>query len=189
MRMQRVIVVVLGAFLVSCGAIWASSHRSEKALWIEVKQNGECSSMIAMTENIARQLLESDETNVNFSDKRKRDLVTKDMLRSVLDGRQESADAVDEENGSAVRIYLADLKVPGNQDGGTRLVLETYKAGSKTFRIALPEIELEDAEEGTGNMIQTSIGWRGLLPFLSHGGGAVYVKDENHDTEVWIYVE
>ena len=188
MRTFRVTAILMGALLLSAYAL-ASTQRSQKALWIELKEKGGRTSTIAMTENIARQLLESDDTNLHFSNKRERDLITKEMLRAVLDGRQETAEVADDGNGSRAKLYMADLHVPSTKGGGDRLVVETYKAGEKTFRIALPSVEIQDAEEGTGNEIETCIGWKSLLPFLSHGGGALYVKDEDHDSEVWIYVD
>jgi len=188
MQKFRATAIVTGMLFLSAFAL-ASTHRSQKALWIELKEKGGRTSTIAMTENIARQLLESDDTNLHFSKKRERDLITKEMLRAVLDGRQESAEVSDDDGGSKAKLYMADLHVPANKGGGDRLVVETYKAGEKTFRIALPSIDIADAEEGTGNEIETSIGWKSLLPFLSHGGGALYVRDEDHDSEVWIYVD
>jgi hypothetical protein len=37
--------------------------------------------------------------------------------------------------------------------------------------------------------VKINFGWKALLPFLAKGGGAVFIKDQDDDTEVWIYVE
>jgi hypothetical protein len=173
-----------------CSSLLLASTHGEKALWIEVKEKGEHTTTIAMTELIARQLLESDETKVHFAKKGKKDLITREMLRSVLDGREESVEARDED-GSEVKLSMADLNVPAHKEGKGKLVLETYKSGSRTFRIALPEIEIEASDEehgGTGS-IETSIGWKALLPFLAKEGGAIYINTDKDETEVWLYVE
>ncbi len=167
-----------------------SAFPGEKALWIEVKDKGERKTTIAMTESIARQLLESDETKVRFAKEEGKELITRKMLGSVLDGRKESVEARDED-GSEAKLYMADLKVPGHRGGNGKLVLETYKSGSRTFRIAIPEIELEASDEENGGIgnIETSIGWKALLPFLAKEGGAIYINSDKDDTEVWLYVE
>jgi hypothetical protein len=185
----RHFIPVAGLLFICSGALPASSS-GEKALWIEVKDKADHRTTIAMTEPIARQLLESDETKVHFAKKGKKDLITRDMLKSVLDGREESVEARDED-GSEAKLYMADLKVPGHRGGNGKLVFETYKSGSRTFRIALPEIELEasDEENGGTGRIETSIGWKALLPFLAKEGGAIYLNTEKDDTEVWLYVE
>jgi len=164
--------------------------RGERALWIQVKEKGERKTTIAMTEAIARQLLLADETNVHFSKNGKKDLITREMLRSVLDGREESVEARDDQ-GSEAKLYMADLEVPGHRGTKGKLVLETYKSGSRTFRIALPEIEIEasDEEDGGTDSIEMTIGWKGLLPFLAKEGGAIYIKSDEDENEVWVYVE
>jgi hypothetical protein len=65
------------------------------------------------------------------------------------------------------------------------------KSGSRTFRIALPEIELEtsDEEDGGTGSIETSIGWKALLPFLAKEGGAICINTDKDETEVWLYAE
>jgi hypothetical protein len=188
MRVRQFVAVAGLLFICSC--VMVASQPREKALWIEVRGKGDHRTTIAMTEGIARQLLESDEANVHFAKKGKRDLVTREMLRSVLEGREESVE-VRNEDGSEAKLYMADLKVPGNKGGKGKLVLETYKSGSRTFRIALPEIEIEASDEadgGTGS-IETSIGWKALLPFLAKEGGAIYINTDKEETEVWLYVE
>ena len=159
-------------------------------LWIEVKEKGDHKTTIAVTEPIARQLLESDETKVHLAKKGNKDLITREMLRLVLDGQEESVEARNED-GSEVKLFMADLKVPGHKGAKGKLVLETYKSGSRTFRIALPEIELEasDEEDGGTGRIETSIGWKALLPFLAKEGGAIYIDTYEDETEVWLYVE
>jgi hypothetical protein len=182
--------IALAGLLFICSSVLLGALPREKALWIEVKEKGDHRTTIAMTEHIARQLLESDETKVCLAKKGRQDLITREMLRSVLDGREESVEARDED-GSEAKLYMADLKVPGSRGGKGKLVLETYKSGSRTFRMALPEIEIEASDEedgGTAN-IETSIGWKGLLPFLSKEGGAIYINTDKDETEVWLYVE
>jgi len=180
----------VAGLLFICFSVLPASLPREKALWIEVKDKGDHKTTIAMTEFIARQLLESDENKVHLAKKGKKDLITREMLRSVLDGREESVGAQDED-GSEVNLFMADLKVPGQKGEKGKLVLETYKSGSRTFRIALPEIEIEASDEQTGGTgsIETSIGWKGLLPFLAKEGGAIYVNTDKDETEVWLYVE
>jgi hypothetical protein len=185
----RYSIPIAGLFVI-CSSVLRASSPGERALWIEVKEKGDHKTTIAMTKSIARRLLESDETKVHFATKGKKDLITRDMLGSVLDGREESVEARDED-GSEAKLYMADLKVPGHKGGKEKLVFETYKSGSRTFRIALPEIELEASDEengGTGS-IETSIGWKALLPFLAKEGGAIYINTEKEETEVWLYVE
>lgn len=180
----------VAGLLFICSSVLPASPPGEKALWIEVKEKGDHKTTIAMTELIARQLLEADETNVHFAKKGKKDLITREMLRSVLDGQEESVEARDED-GSQVKLFMADLRVPGHKGAKGKLVLETYKSGSRTFRIALPEIEIEasDEEDGGTGSIEMTIGWKGLLPFLAKEGGAIYIDSDKDDTEVWLYVE
>ena len=51
------------------------------------------------------------------------------------------------------------------------------------------EIEASDEENGGTGSIETSIGWKGLLPFLAKEGGAIYINTDKDETEVWLYVE
>ena len=180
----------VAGLLFICSSVLPASLPREKALWIEVKEKGDHKTTIAMTELIARQLLESDETKVYLAKKGKNDLITREMLRLVLDGREESVEARGED-GSEAKLYMADLRVPGHKGGKGKLVLETYKSGSRTFRIALPEIEIEASAEENGGIgsIEMSIGWKGLLPFLAKEGGAIYIDTGKDETEVWLYVE
>jgi hypothetical protein len=142
---------------------------------------------IAVTEAIARKLLDTKETKVGFSKKAKQDLVTREMLQSVLDGRERSITAHDE-HGSEVTVSMKPLNIPGGKGNNSRLVLETYKSGKQTFRIALPELDIELAGEDRIS-VSANLDWKSWLPFLAKAGGAVYLKDHNDDTEVWLYVE
>lgn len=145
---------------------------------------------IAVTEAIARMVLDSKDTKVNFSGKGKKDLISKKMLRAVLDGREESVTAKDPEHDQEVKLYLKDLDVPGKERGKDRLVLTTYKEGKKTFSITLPDIEVESkADDESDDLVTRSFGWKAIMPFLAKTGGALYVKDYKDDTEVWLYVE
>jgi len=182
--------ILVAGLLSICSSLLPASPPVEKALWIEVKQNGDRKSTIAMTESIARQLIESDEPEGRFAKNGEKDFITREMLKLVLDGREESVEARDED-GSEVKLYMADLRVPGHQGGNGRLILETYKSGSRTFRIALPEIDIEASDEENGGIgsIEMCIGWKGLLPFLGKEGGAIYVVSDEDETEVWVYVE
>jgi len=180
----------LAGLLFICSSALTGCPPRERALWIEVKDKGDHKISIAITEPIARLLLESDERKVHLTKGREKDPFTREMLRSVLDGREESVEARNDD-GSEVKLFMADLAVPGNDEGKGKLVLETYKMGSRTFRIALPEIEMEASNEedsGTGS-IEMNIGWKGLLPFLAKEGGAIYINVEKDETEVWLYVE
>jgi hypothetical protein len=170
-----------------CLAMLWSSCRTEKALWIEVKENGALKT-IAVTEGIARRLLDTKVLNVSFTKKKKDELVTREMLRAVLDGRERSITAHDE-NGSEVTVSLRSVRVPGESSGNNRLVLETYKSGKQTFRIALPEFKMELADEKSEASVHIDFDWKSWLPFLAKAGGGVYFNDHDDDTEVWLYVE
>lgn len=182
--------IPVAGLLFICSSVLLATTPREKALWIDVKEKGEHKTTIAITEFVARQLLDSDEPGVHLAKKGKKDRITREMLRSVLDGEEESVEARDED-GSEVRLYMADLDVPGHNTGKGKLVFETYKSGSRMFRIALPEIELEASDEDIGGVgsIEMSIGWKGLLPFLAKEGGAIYIGSGEDETEVWLYVE
>ena len=181
---------VAGLLFICSSVLTTASMAGEKALWIEVKEKGGNTVTIAMTEPIARQLLESDDRDIHLAKKGENSLITREMLGSVLDGREESVEARDED-GSAVKLSMADLRVPGHTRGKGKLVFETYKSGSRTFRIALPEVELEatDGENGGTGIIETTIGWKSLLPFLAKAGGAIYIDSGKDETELWLYVE
>ncbi len=188
MRKRR-IVPAAGLLFICSGLLYSFPH-GENALWIEIKEKGEHKTTIAVTEAIARQLLESDGKGTPFGKDGKDELITKEMVRSVLDGKEESVEARDE-NGSEAKLFMSDLKVPEHGGGTDKLVLETYKSGSRTFRLSLPEIEMEaaDGENGGTDVIDMRIGWKGLLPFLAKEGGAIYISTAKDDTEVWLYVD
>jgi ABC-type Fe3+-hydroxamate transport system substrate-binding protein len=172
-------VAVLCLFWMSC-----TTH---KALWIEVKEpNGQ--KTIAVTEGIARKLLDTREANVSFSEKGKRELVTREMLQSVLDGRERSITAQGE-RGSEATVSLKPLSIPGGTSGSNRLVLEIYKSGKQTFRFALPDLSIELDDEESKISVHANVDWKSWLPFLAKAGGAVYIKDHDDDSEVWVYVE
>jgi hypothetical protein len=115
----------LSMMLLCSGMLWVSC-RAEKALWIEVKENGERTTTIALTEGIARQLLDTKEINVSFSEKGKSELVTREMLQAVLDGRERSMIARDG-HGSEATVSLRSLRIPGGKTGSNRLVLENLQ--------------------------------------------------------------
>ena len=170
-----------------CSAMLWSSCGAQKALWIEVKEN-DGQKTIAVTEGIARKLLDTKEMNVNFSKKGKEDLVTREMLRDVLDGRKRSVTAHGD-HGSEVTVSLKSISIPGEKSGNDRLVLETYKSGNRTFHIALPELEIETADDKGEVSMHGDFDWKEWLPFLAKEGGGVYFKDHDDDTEIWLYVE
>ncbi|GEM_PF-2489395 len=191
MSTQHRALFVLGILVLCYGVIPASGCSSEKALWVEVREKGEGKTTIAMTEGIARRLLESKELKVNFSGKWKKELVTLEMLRAVLDGREGSVEVHDGKSDSEAKVFMKQLTVPGSGKGKDRLVLETYESGKKKFRIALPDVAVEksDEEGGSDELVKINFGWKALLPFLAKEGGAVYINDLQKDSEVWIYVE
>jgi hypothetical protein len=168
----------------------AFQHHSEKALWIETKEDGKAKTNLAVTESIARMVIESDDAKVNFSKKGEKDWITKKMIREVLNGDEKSITVKDPDRDQEVTMYMSDLDVPGKEEGNSRLVLETYKAGKKTFSITLPDIEVESkGDNESDDLVTRSFGWKALLPFLAKSGGAMYIKDHKDDSEVWLYVE
>ena len=114
MSAQKKMHFVLAILVMCSGVLLASGSRSGKALWIEVREKGERKTTIAMTEGIAKQLLESKELKVNFSEKGKKELITMEMLRAVLDGREESVEARDSQDGSEAKVYMKRMNIPGN---------------------------------------------------------------------------
>jgi hypothetical protein len=172
------------------GSLSAFQHHSEKGLWIETKEDGKLKSTLAVTENIAWMVVKSKDTKINFSKEGKHNIITKKMLRAVLEGDEKSITAKDPDRDQEVTIYTKDLDVPGEKGGNSRLVLETYKGGRKTFSIALPDIEVESkGDDDSDDLVTHSFGWKALLPFLAKSGGALYVNEEKDDSEVWLYVE
>jgi hypothetical protein len=182
--------IPVAGLLIICSGILIASPPRDKALWIEVTEKGSHKATVAVTELIARQLLECDDPGCRFTKHGETDLITREMLRQVLDGDEKCVEARDE-HGSEVKLYMADLDVPGRKGENGRLILETYKSGSRTFRMALPEFELQvssDEADGSGS-IELGIGWKGLLPLLAREGGALYISSDEDETEVWVYVE
>jgi len=123
MRARYAHLAVIGVLFLNSRVLCAFPSTAGKALWIEIREKGDRVTTIAMTEAIARQLLVSNQKKVSFSDEGKKDLITKDMLRAVLDGREESVEARDE-NGSDARLYMKELSLPGNGSGKEKVVLE-----------------------------------------------------------------
>jgi hypothetical protein len=185
----RYTVFIMG-LLVLWSGILSASPRSQRALWIQITDEEGHRTTIALTEAIAREIFEADGKKVHFAKEGKKELITREMLKSVLDGKEESVEAKDED-GSEAKLSMADLNVPDHKNGKGKLVLETYKSGSRTFRIAIPELEIDasDEAEGGGDTIEMSLGWKALLPFLAKEGGAIYINSDKDETEVWLYVE
>lgn len=173
--------------LVFCSALLWSSCRTEKALWIEVNEHGSRKT-IAVTEGIARRFLDAMETKVRFTTKSRSELLTRAMVRDVLDGRTRSATTRDE-HGTDVTISMKPLPIPGDSRENNRLVLDIYSSGERTFHLALPELDIELADKERQISLRADIDWKSWLPFLAKAGGAVYIKDHDEDTEVWLYVE
>ena len=188
-RMNGIVAVVV--LLVSpSGILPAFQLHSEKALWIETREEGKLKATLVVTENIARMVVESKDTKVDFSGKGKKEVITKKMIRAVLDGREESVTSTDPDRDEEVTMFMKELDVPGNGRGNSSLVLVTYKAGKKTFSITLPDIEVQSkGDDDSDDLVTRSFGWKALLPFLSKSGGAMYIKDFKEDSEVWLYVE
>ncbi len=175
------------SIILICSALLLSSCSAQQALWIEVKGDGEHKT-IAVTEGIARRLLDSKDMHVNFSRHEKNDLVTREQLRAVLDRRERSITAHGD-HGKEVTTSMKSINTPGKNNDKNRLVLEVYKKGKQTFRIALPELEIKSADEKNELSIDVDLDWKEWLPFLAKEGGAVFIKDHDDDTEVWVYVE
>jgi hypothetical protein len=176
----------MSILLLFSAVLW-SSCRTEKALWIEVKENGERKT-IAVTEGIARKLLESTNMNVSFTEKEDDELITREMLRAVLDGREPSITRHGDD-GKMVTLSMKPVSLPGKNSGNDRLVLETYKSCEQTFRIALPELEISLGDDESEISVHANFDWKSWLPFLAKAGGGVYFKDHGEQTEVWLYVE
>ena len=180
------IVLAMTAAFYSCAGTFP--QHSERSLWIETREHGKLKTTLAVTEQIARMVIESKDTKVNFSGEGKKDIITREQVRSVLDGDEKSVTGKDREK--EVTISMKDLDVPGKKGGTDRLILETYKGGKKTFSITLPDIEVESkGDDDSGDLVPRSFGWKALLPFLAKSGGALYVLDHKDDSEVWLYVD
>lgn len=167
---------------------FGASGTTKNALWIEVREYGDRQTVIAITKDIAAFLVEAEDRDVCFSRRHNKELVTKDMLRAVLSGRQESIEVHDAAESTDISISMKPLEVPSSIGRNQKLILETRKGNKKTFKISIPDIEIEAADDEE-NSVELSLGWRALLPFITEKGGAVYVKDVEEDTEVWAYVD
>ncbi|HUI11303.1 MAG TPA: hypothetical protein VL221_13315 [Bacteroidota bacterium] len=185
MRGHTIPAVVAGLF-VSTASLYAFPP-SQNALWIQVDKKGEGRTTIALTEQVARELLSSSKTHLGPAEG-DNDLITRDMIRDVLEGRRESVEARDA-GGTEARIWMKDLTPPGRTHGSSKLVLEIYKAGDRTVHIALPDVEIEAADRESGGEMSTEFGWKTFLPFLARDGGAVYINSEKDDTEIWVFVD
>ena len=181
--MKRLHVLTL---LAICLAL-LSSCRTQRALWIETDRNGHLVA-IAVTEGIARRFLETTGPSTDLWTQGEQSPIAREMLRDVLDGRQTRVSARGDD-GSVITISMKPLSVPGRGRGNNRIVLEISKAGEKTFRLALSDLDLHLADENTSVSLQAHLDWKRWVPFLAREGGAVYVKDAGEDTEVWLYVE
>lgn len=171
-------------------ALFARPSHSESALWIKITEHGKLKTTIAVTEKIARLMVKADHANVHFTSGEKgRDLVTRQMIKSVLDGSESSMSAKDEKTDTEAEVFMKRLNVPGSQKDNSQLVMETYKDGERSFRMKLGEFSFESKDDETGETNETEFSWKSLLPFLSHTGGGVYIKDHSDDTEIWVYVE
>lgn len=189
MRSRLLPSAAIGVLFIVSGLLSAAKAFSERALWIEFQEEGKHTTTIAITEGIARELLDSKDHGFHFSNRDKKELLTREMLLAVLDGDKDVVEVHDSDNGTSARAYMRNLKSPGTGSGKDRLILETYKSGNRNFRIALPDIEVEKEGIEDGELVKTSFGWKGLLPFLAKSGGAVYIDNREDDTEVWIYVD
>ena len=174
--------------ILACLGAVSASCRTEKAMWIEVSEKGQRKVVIAITEAIVHALLDTRQVNVNFTDDEENSLVTRQMLSDVLEGREEYL-TVKNKEGSEATIYLKTLAAPVDRNGGGTLILETYKGGSRTFRMALPELDMQATDDKGDESVELNLGWKPLLPFLARAGGAVYIHDLEDDSEVWVYVE
>lgn len=172
--------------LLICSAFLWSSCRTERALWIDVRESGGRTT-IAVTEGIARRLLDASEGKLSFT-KKKNELLTRQMLRDVLDGRERAVTARDE-RGTEITVSTKPLSIPGQDRGKNRLVLDIYKSGEQTFHLTLPDLAIELGDEEKKISLHADVDWKSWLPFLAKAGGAVYIKNYDEDTELWVYVE
>jgi hypothetical protein len=189
MKYHTRIDVILVSLAVSAIVLLAGSTHPEKALWIKITEHGKLKTTIAITEPIARLIAESDKDHVRFSSHNDRDLVTRDMMKAVLNGRTSSVTGEDTDEDTKAEVFMKNLDLPGTKGNNSRFILETYKNGKRTFRIKLGEFEIENSDDENGKSSKSEFSWKSLLPFLSKTGGGVYIHDHNDDTEVWIFVE
>jgi hypothetical protein len=173
---------------VAAVVLFTGATHQEKALWIKISEHGKLKTTIAVTEPIARLIAESDKQHVHFSRKDNKDLVTRDMIKAVLDGRTSSVTGEDTEEDTKAELFMKKLDLPGSKGDNSRLVLETYRDGKRTFRMRLGELEIEN-DDDAGKVSKSDFSWKSLLPFLSKNGGGMYVHDHEENTEVWVFVE
>jgi len=161
-----------------------------RALWIEVDKQSKGKTTIAVTEDVARAILESESKDLRFSKHKGNsdELITKQMLLDVLNGDRESIKVRDEDEEATIHIYMSDLDVPRHSSGSGHIVLETFKDGRQSLRISLGDVDIEKSDED-GNSASFHLDWVKCVPFLKHDGGAVYINNEDEDTQVWLYVE
>jgi hypothetical protein len=183
-NLQRFLIIATSILL---GAAASSAGNSRSALWIEVKSDDQGMTRIAVTREIAVAMVEADKDgSLHFHNHGHSDLITKQMIRDVLDGTRDIARAEDPDNGSEVTLYLKDLDLPRHAGGKGSIVMETYKNGERTFRLRLGDVEIETGDKGDNDI---AFNWKRLLPFLSKTGGAVYINNEREDSEVWVFVD
>jgi hypothetical protein len=185
--MKKSILVMLTLGLLLCSSALLLAASSGKALWIELKEKGDKKTLIAVTEPVARMALKDSNKDLHFTNHMKNDLITKEMVLAVLDGKEESLKVQDPEDGSEITMYMDDLDIPHEMKGDHRILVETYKHGKRTFRMSLGDIDIDQSDDNGEAAL--NIGWKGLLPFLGKEGGAVYIKNDKEDTEVWIVAQ
>jgi hypothetical protein len=185
---SRIVLISVVTTLFLSSVLFACND-AEKALWITVKEHGNLKTTIALTEDIARKLLESKDFHLNFSKTKEKSLITKKMLEDVLTGRETSVEARGEENETVVTLFMQNLDLPGKNKGEKRLIVETYKEGKRTFRMKLGEFEIESTDEESGDTEKHDLSWKTFLPFLAKSHGGIYIKDHSDNTEAWVYVE
>ncbi len=178
--------------IVVCVIVLASTAMASnpRALWIEVNHESKGTTMIAVTEDVARALLEADNDEWHFSKGKgsSEELITKQMLLDVLNGDKESINVRDENEDATIHVYMSDLDVPRHSSESGHIVLETYKDGKRTLRISLGDLDIEQSDD-EGNAADIHLNWKKCVPFLKHPGGAVYVRNDEEDSQVWLYVD
>ena len=183
-HLQRMLIVAGTSILYAASA---PAGNSKDVLWIELKSHDEGRTKIAVTTEIAEAFLNADkEGSVHINAHNHKDLITKEMIRDVLEGRRDEVLAEDPDNGSTARLYLGDLRLPRHEGSRGSIVMETYKNGSRTFRMKLGEFEISEGDKDDNNV---EFSWKRLLPFLTKTGGALYINNEREDTEVWVFMD
>ncbi|MCX6137545.1 MAG: hypothetical protein NTV54_08645, partial [Ignavibacteriales bacterium] len=129
MKSRTRIDIILVSLGVAAVVVLAGSTHPEKALWIKITEHGKLKTTIAITEPIARLIAESDKDHVHFSSHNDRDLVTRDMMKAVLNGRTSSVTGEDPDEDTKAELFMKTLDLPGVKGNKSRFVLETYKGG------------------------------------------------------------